>query len=44
MWQQHLEAVSNPEGPHIHTSMATMAEYAQYSFDLQHTAARTIFM
>jgi hypothetical protein len=28
VWQQRLEAVSEPEGPHFHTSMAVMAEYA----------------
>jgi hypothetical protein len=42
MWQQHLEAISEPEGPLFHASMAAMAEYAQYSFDLQHTTAKTI--
>jgi hypothetical protein len=31
MWKQCLEAVSNPEGPHFHTSMA---EYAQHMFNL----------
>jgi hypothetical protein len=42
VWQQRLEAISNPEGPHFHIGMAAMAEYAQYSFDLQHTTTRTI--
>jgi hypothetical protein len=42
VWQQCLEAVSNSEGPHFHTSMATMAEYAQYSFNLQHNTAMTL--
>jgi hypothetical protein len=28
MWKQHLEFVSDPEGPHFHAGMATMAEYA----------------
>jgi hypothetical protein len=34
--------VSDPEGPHFHVGMATMAEYAKYSFNLQHNLARTI--
>jgi hypothetical protein len=34
MWQQHLEAISDPEGPHFHSSMAAMAEYVRYSFNL----------
>jgi hypothetical protein len=42
MWQQRLEAISDLEGPLFHAGMATMAEYAQYSFDLQHTTARTV--
>jgi hypothetical protein len=42
MWQQHLEAISNPEGPHFHAGLVAIAEYAQYSFDLQHTTARTV--
>jgi hypothetical protein len=42
MWQQRLEAVSDSEGPQFHAGMAVMTEYAQYSFDLQHTTARTI--
>jgi hypothetical protein len=28
VWKQHLEAVSNPEGPHFHTGMAALAGYA----------------
>jgi hypothetical protein len=28
MWKQRLEAMSNPEGPHFHVGMATLAEYA----------------
>jgi hypothetical protein len=42
MWQQHLEAISDPEGPLFHVGKAAMAEYAQYSFDLQHTTTRTV--
>jgi hypothetical protein len=34
MWQQCLEAISDPEGPYFHAGMTAMAEYAQYSFDL----------
>jgi hypothetical protein len=42
VWQQHLEAISDAEGPHFYVGLAAMAEYAQYSFDLQHTTARTV--
>jgi hypothetical protein len=42
MWQQHLEAISDPEGPHFHTGLTAMAEYAQYSFELLHTTVRTV--
>jgi hypothetical protein len=28
VWKQHLEAVSNPEGPHFHAGMAALAGYA----------------
>jgi hypothetical protein len=42
VWQQHLEAVSEPEGPHFHAGMAAMAEYAQYSFNLQHNTTTTV--
>jgi hypothetical protein len=42
VWKQRLEAISDPEGPHFHTGMAVMVEYAQYSFDLQYTTARTV--
>jgi hypothetical protein len=42
MWQQRLEAVSDPEGPHFHVGMAAMAEYEQYSFDLLHTLTGTV--
>jgi hypothetical protein len=42
MWQQRLEAISDPEGPHFHIGLAAMAEYAQYSFDIQHTTTRSI--
>jgi hypothetical protein len=34
MWKQHLEAVSNPEGPHFHVSMVVLAEYAQHMYNL----------
>jgi hypothetical protein len=39
--QQHLEAVSDLEGPHFHTGMTSLARYAQYLFNLQHNTART---
>jgi hypothetical protein len=42
MWKQHIEAVSDLEGPHFHTGMAGMAEYVQYSFNLQHNLSRTV--
>jgi hypothetical protein len=34
VWKQHLEVVSNPEGPHFHAGMAALAEYAQHMFNL----------
>jgi hypothetical protein len=37
VWQQHFEVVSDPEGPHYHTGMAAMAEYAQGLFNLHHS-------
>jgi hypothetical protein len=42
VWKQHLEVVSNPEGPHFHTSMAALAEYAQHMFNLQASIGRTV--
>jgi hypothetical protein len=42
VWQQCLEAISNPEGPHFHAGLAAMADYAQYLFDLQHTTTRIV--
>jgi hypothetical protein len=42
VWQQHLEVVSDLEGPHFHAGMTSLARYAQYLFDLQHNTARTI--
>jgi hypothetical protein len=27
VWKQHLEAVSNPEGPHFYAGMAALAGY-----------------
>jgi hypothetical protein len=42
VWQQCLEVVSDPEGPHFHADMAAMAKYVQYSFNLQHTTTRTV--
>jgi hypothetical protein len=41
IWQQCLEAMSNPEGPHFHAGMTLLAGYAQYLFNLQHNTART---
>jgi hypothetical protein len=34
VWQQCLEAISDPEALHYHVGMAALAEYAQYSFNL----------
>jgi hypothetical protein len=42
VWQQRLEAVSDPEGPNYRIGMAALAEYAQYSFDLQHNTATAV--
>jgi hypothetical protein len=41
VWQQSLEALSDLEGPHIHTGMTSLARYVQYLFNLQHNTART---
>jgi hypothetical protein len=42
VWQQLLEAISDPEGPYFHVGLVAMAEFAQYSFNLQHITARTV--
>jgi hypothetical protein len=42
VWQQHFEAVSDPEGPHYHAVVAMMAEYAQGLFNLQHSTDMTV--
>jgi hypothetical protein len=42
VWKQRLETVSNPEGPHFHTGMAALVEYAQHIFNLQANTARTV--
>jgi hypothetical protein len=42
VWKQHLEAVSNPEGPHFHVGMAALAGYAQHMFNLQASTGRTV--
>jgi predicted PurR-regulated permease PerM len=42
VWQQHFEAVSDPEGPHYHAGMATMAEYAQGLFNLQYNTSTIV--
>jgi hypothetical protein len=34
VWKQRLEAMSDLEGPHLNTSMAAMAKYVQYLFNL----------
>jgi hypothetical protein len=41
VWQQHLMAVSNLEGPHFYAGMTSLARYAQYLFNLQHNTTRT---
>jgi hypothetical protein len=40
IWRQSLEAVSDLEGPHFHAEMTSLARYAQYLFNLQHTTTR----
>jgi hypothetical protein len=40
VWQQHLEAMSNLKGPHLHAEMTSLARYAQYLFNLLHNTAR----
>jgi hypothetical protein len=42
VWKQHLEAMSNPEGPHFHSSMTALAEFVQHMFNLQASTAKTI--
>jgi hypothetical protein len=42
VWKQCLEVMSNPEGPHFHASMATLAEYVQYMFNQQANTARIV--
>jgi hypothetical protein len=42
MWEQHLEAVFNPEGPRFHAGMAALAGYAQHLFNLQASTGRTV--
>jgi hypothetical protein len=34
VWKQHLEVVSNVEGPHFHAGIAALAGYAQQMFNL----------
>jgi hypothetical protein len=34
LWKQHLEAMSNLEGPHFHAGMAALAGYVQHMFKL----------
>jgi hypothetical protein len=42
MWRQHLQDVTNSEGPHFHGGMAAMTKYVQYMFNLQGNTAKTI--
>jgi hypothetical protein len=42
VWKQRLEVVSNPEGPHFHAGMATLAGYVQHMFNLQASTGRTV--
>jgi hypothetical protein len=42
MWKQRLQAVTDPEGPHFHTGMAAMIEYAQNMFNLQQNTVKTV--
>jgi hypothetical protein len=41
VWQQHLAAVSDLEGPHFHAGMTPLARYTHDLFNLQHNTART---
>jgi hypothetical protein len=34
VWKQHLEVVSNVEGPHFHAGIVALAGYAQQMFNL----------
>jgi hypothetical protein len=34
VWQHHLEAMSDLEGPHFHARMTSLARYAQYLFNI----------
>jgi hypothetical protein len=40
IWQQHLEAVSDLEGPHFDVGMTLLARYTQYLFKHKHNTAR----
>jgi hypothetical protein len=42
MWRQHLQGVTNQEGPHFHAGMATMMKYAHYMFNLQRNTIETV--
>jgi hypothetical protein len=42
VWNQCLEAMSNPEGPHFHTGMAALASYMQHLLNLQASTGRII--
>jgi hypothetical protein len=42
VWNQRLEAESNPEGPHFHVGMATLAGYVQHMFNLHASTGRTV--
>jgi hypothetical protein len=42
VWKQRLDAMSNPEGPHFHASMAALAGYTQHLFNLQASTGRTV--
>jgi hypothetical protein len=42
MWRQHLQDVTDSEGPHFHSGMAVMTKYAQYIFNLQRNTVKTV--
>jgi TolA-binding protein len=42
VWKQRLEVVPNPEGPHFHAGMATLAGYVHHMFSLQARTGRTV--
>jgi hypothetical protein len=42
MWRQHLQDMTDTEGPHFHAGMGAMTKYTQYMFNLQWDTVKTI--